>query len=106
MFQCFETPDMGPGIFTFLCFSLFRNVSKLLKVSCQFMRYISLYSLYVSMFRNVSKHGKTWGLCQFIRNISLYSLYVSMFQFVAKHMETHGVTCFNIVLKRFETGET
>ena len=32
MFQCFETPDMGPGIFTFLCFSLFRNVSKQLKV--------------------------------------------------------------------------
>ena len=28
MFQCFETPDMGPGIFTFLCLSLFRNVSK------------------------------------------------------------------------------
>ena len=25
MFQCFETPDMGAGIFTFLCFSLFRN---------------------------------------------------------------------------------
>ena len=23
MFQCFETPDMGAGIFTFLCFSLF-----------------------------------------------------------------------------------
>ena len=32
MFQCFETPDMGAGIFTFLCFSLFRNVSKQLKV--------------------------------------------------------------------------
>ena len=31
MFQCFETPDMGPGIFTFLCFSLYRNVSKQLK---------------------------------------------------------------------------
>ena len=32
MFQCFETPDMGAGIFTFFCFSLFRNVSKQLKV--------------------------------------------------------------------------
>ena len=31
----------------------------------------SLFSLYVSMFQIVSKHGKTWGLCQFIRNISL-----------------------------------
>ena len=30
--QCFETLDMGPGIFTFFCFSLFRNVSKQLKV--------------------------------------------------------------------------
>ena len=27
-----ETPDMGPGIFTFFCFGLFRNVSKQLKV--------------------------------------------------------------------------
>ena len=32
MFQCFETPDMGAGVFTFLCFSLFRNVSKQMKV--------------------------------------------------------------------------
>ena len=32
MFQCFETPDMWPGIFTFFCFSLFRNVLKQLKV--------------------------------------------------------------------------
>ena len=32
MFQCFETPDMGAGIFTFFCFSLFRNISKQLKV--------------------------------------------------------------------------
>ena len=26
MFQCFKTPDMGSGIFTFLCFSLFRKL--------------------------------------------------------------------------------
>ena len=32
MFQCFETPDMGSGIFTFLCFSLFQNVSKQLSM--------------------------------------------------------------------------
>ena len=32
MFQCFVTPDMGSGIFTFLCFSLFGNVSKQVKV--------------------------------------------------------------------------
>ena len=32
MFQCLETPGMGSGMFTFLCFSLLRNVSKQLKV--------------------------------------------------------------------------
>ena len=37
-----------------------------------------------------------------MRYISLYSLYVSMFQFVAKHMETHRVACFNIVLKHMK----
>ena len=33
LFQCFETPEMGPGIFTFseLVSSLFRNISKQLK---------------------------------------------------------------------------
>ena len=62
MFQCFETPDMGPGIFIFLCFSLFRNVSKRfetiesvdLEIFClfQFVSVVLLYNLYVSMFRN------------------------------------------------------
>ena len=28
MFQCFETPEYGSGIFTFLCFSLLQNASK------------------------------------------------------------------------------
>ena len=55
------------------------------------------------LFRNMGKLGDFVNLLE----IFLYhSLYVSMFQFVAKHMETHGVTCFKIVLKRFETGET
>ena len=35
MLQCFKTPDMGSRIFTFLCFSLFRNVLKQLKVWTQ-----------------------------------------------------------------------
>ena len=56
---------------------------------------------------NVSNCFKTWENVGTLLEIFLYhSLYGSMFQFVAKHMETHGVTCFNIVLKRFETGET
>ena len=50
MFQCFETPDMGPGIFTFLCFSLFRNVSKQLKVWTleifSLFQYVSVVLLY------------------------------------------------------------
>ena len=56
MFQCFETPDMGPGIFTFFCFSLFRNVSTIesvdLEIFClfQFVSVVLLYNIYVSMF--------------------------------------------------------
>ena len=85
MFQCFETPDMGPGIFTFFCFSLFRNVSKQLKVwtykfSACFNLFQSVYYiiymfqcfetpdmgpgiftfLCFSLFRNVSKQLKVW----------------------------------------------
>ena len=35
LFQCFETPEMGPGIFTFsrACLNLFQNISKRLKHS-------------------------------------------------------------------------
>ena len=54
-------------------------------------------------FRNMGKRG---DFVKLLKIFLYHSLYVSMFQFVAKHMETHGVTCFNIVLKRFETGET
>ena len=108
MFQCFETPDMGPGFFTFLCFSLFRNVSKQLGVDLdifsafQFVSVVLLYNLYVSMFRNtrygtwnfhlfmfqfVSKRFETiesvdleiFSLFQFVSVVLLYNLYVSMF---------------------------
>ena len=45
LFQCFETPEMGPGIFTFseLVSILFRNVSKQLK------RFNLAYFLHVSV---------------------------------------------------------
>ena len=46
MFQCFETPDMGPGIFTI-------NVSKQLKVWTRNFLPVSCF--------NVSKH-QIWGL--------------------------------------------
>ena len=78
MFQCFETPDMGPGIFTFF---LFQFVSKRfetiecvdLEIIClfHFVSVVLLYILYVSMFR---KH-QIWGLefspflFQFVRNV-------------------------------------
>ena len=59
MFQCFETPEMGPGIFTFSEFVsiLFRNVSKQLKLD--FSR---------ACFNFVSKHfetNETFGLSRF-----------------------------------------
>ena len=52
LFQCFETPDMGPGIFTFsrACFNF---VSKQLKR-------LDLANFKIHCF-NVSKHQK-WGL--------------------------------------------
>ena len=82
MFQCFETPDMGPGIFTFLCFSLFRNVSKQLKVWVDleifclfhFVSVVLLYNLYVSMFRNTRYGG--------------WNFHLFMFPFVSKRFET------------------
>ena len=61
-----------------------------------------LFQYCVETFRN-RRNMRTLSINRYI---SLYSPYVSMFQFVAKHMETHAVTCFNIVLKRFGTGET
>ena len=78
MFQCFETPDMGPGIFTFL----FQFVSKRfetiesvdLDIFClfHFVSVVLLYNLYVSMFRN-TRYG-AWNFHLFcfslFRNVS------------------------------------
>ena len=70
----------------------------------QYVSVSLLYNVYVSMFRN-TRYG-AWNFHLYMFQSVSKRLYVSMFQFVAKHIETHGVTCFNIVLKRFETGET
>ena len=135
MFQCFETPDMGPGIFTFLCFSLFRNVSKQLKVDLeifslfQFVSVSLLYNLYVSMFRNiryggwnfhlfmfqfVSKCFETiesvdldiFSLFPFVSVVLLYNLYVSMFRNTRHGGWNFHLFMFQFVSKRFETTES
>ena len=110
MFQCFETPDMGPAIFTFFLFQFvskrFETIESVdLEIFClfHFVSVVLLYNLYVSMFRNtryggwnfhlflfqfVSKGFETiesvdleiFSLFQFVSVILLYNLYVSMFR--------------------------
>ena len=135
MFQCFETPDMGPGIFTFLCFSLFRNVSKQLKHGTsifslfQFVSICLLYNLYVLMFRNtrygawnfhlfmfqfVSKRLETikvldldiFSLFHYVSVSLLYNLYVSMFRNTRYGAWNFHLFMFQFVSKHFETIET
>ena len=98
MFQCFETPDMGPGIFTLEIFCLFsvygafmfQFVSKRfetiesvdLEIFClfHFVSVVLLYNLYVSMFRN-TRYGA-------------WNFHLFLFQFVSKRFETNEVwTC-------------
>ena len=74
MFQCFETPDMGAGIFTFFCFSLFRKVDLEFFCLFHFVSVVLLYNLYVSMFRN-TRYGA-------------WNFHLFMFQFVSKCFET------------------
>ena len=80
MFQCFETPDMGAGIFTFLCFSLLKRFETIESVDLeifslfQFVSVSLLYNLYVSMFRNTRYGG--------------WNFHLFMFQFVSKRFET------------------
>ena len=96
MFQCFETPDMGPSkrfktikILDLDIFSLF-----------QFVSVVLLYNLYVSMFRNTQIWGlefspfyvsvcfetikildlDIFSLFQFVSVVLLYNLYVLMFR--------------------------
>ena len=78
LFQCFETPEMGPGIFTFsrACFNF---VSKRFKTTetfglSQFSSCFSPFQFfpYIIHCFSVSKHQK-WGL--------VFSLFQSLFQF-------------------------
>ena len=63
LFQCFETPEMGPGIFTFSR-AYFNIVSKQLK-HCGLV--FSLFPELVSiLFRNVSKQLKHLDLVNFL----------------------------------------
>ena len=83
MFQCFEAPGVGSGIFTFLCFSLFQKHFETIENKdldifslFQFVSVVLLYNLYVSKnqiwglefspfyvsvcFENISKQLKVW----------------------------------------------
>ena len=69
MFQCFETPDMGAGIFTFFLFQFvskrFETIESVdLEIFCpfQFVSVVLLYNLYVSMFRNTRYGGWNFHL--------------------------------------------
>ena len=89
LFRCFETPEIGPGIFTFsrACFNF---VSKCFETT------------------------ETFGLSQFSSCFSpfqFFSLYNPLFQcFETPEMGpgifTFSRACFNFVSKRFETTET
>ena len=78
MFQCFETPDMGAGIFTFLClfvskrFEIIKSVDLEIFSLFQYVSVVLLYSLYVSMFRN-TRYGAgifTFLCFSLFRNVS------------------------------------
>ena len=88
LFQCFETPEMGPGIFT--CFrACFNFVSKGFETTetfglSQFLPCFSPFQFfpYIIHCFSVSKHQK-WGLV----------------------FSPFSRACFNFVSKRFETTE-
>ena len=136
MFQCFETPDMGPGIFTFF---LFQFVSKRFETNesvdvdifslFQSVAVSLLYNLYVSMFRNtrygawnfhlfmfqfVSKRFETietvdleiLSLFQYVAVSLLYNLYNSMFRNTRIWVWHFHLFMFQFVSKLFETIES
>ena len=98
MFQCFETPGMGAGIFNFFKF-LFQFVSKRFETIkildldiLSLFQYVSvslLYNLYVSMFRNTRYEALNFHLF--------------MFQFVSKRFETYVSVCFKTIDRVDET---
>ena len=142
LFQCFETSEMGSGIFTFsyLVSILFQNVSKQLKhldlVNFCLFQSVSIFSLYNPLFQCfetpemgpgiftffracfnfVSKRfetTETFGLSQFLSCFSQFQFfpYIIHCFSVSKHQKwglvffTFSTACFNFVLKRLETTE-
>ena len=103
LFQCFETPEMGPGIFTFsrACFSF---VSKRFKLTETFA--LSQFSSCFSPFQffpyiiccfSASKHPK-WGLV-----FSPFSELVSvLFRNVSKQLKRLDLINFLHVSVRFD----
>ena len=98
LFQCFETLETGPGIFTFFRACFFNFVSKRFETTetfglSQFSSCFSLFQFfpYIIHCFSVSKHKKL-GLV-----FSPFPALVSILVFRA---------CFSFVWKRFETTET
>ena len=113
-FQCFETPEMGPGIFTFsrACFyfvskhfettetfglsqfsSCFSFVSKRFKTNETLVSFC-----HVSVrFKNVSKHQK-WGLFQFVLKQLKCSVIFIIFSAFQSFETTETIEPFGLVL--------
>ena len=90
LFQCFETPEMGPGIFTF---------------SRACLNFVSKYF----------ETTETFGLSQFSSCFSLFKFLTYMIHCfsvskpapeMGPGIFTFSRACFNFVSKRFETTET
>ena len=136
MFQCFETPDIGPGIFIFFMFQFvskrFETIETVDLEFLSLLQYVAvslLFNLYVSIFRNtrygawnfhlflfqfVSKRFETiesvdleiFSPFQFVSVVLLYNLYVSMFRNTRYGAWNFHLFMFQFVSKRFETNES
>ena len=115
LFQCFETPEMGPDIFTFsrACFNFvskcfettetfgLRNVSKRFKKTETLVNFC-----HVSIrFKNVSKHQK-WGLFQFVsKQLKCSAIFIifSVFQSLetTETIEPFGLVLDLVILQKF-----
>ena len=118
LFQCFETPEMGPGIFTFsrACLNLFRNISKRLKHSDL------VNFLHVSVHLNNFPIQSIVSVFQNTRNGFWYfHLFLSLFQFCFetfrnnRNIQTESIffmfqsvsiiSLYNTLFQYFETTE-
>ena len=126
MFQCFETPDMGAGICTFLSFQfvsiftpwnfhlfMFQFVSKHFE-TIEMDLENGAWNFHLFMFQFVSKRFETiesvdleiFCLFQFVSVVLLYNLYVSMFRNTRYGAWNFHLFMFQFVSKRFETIES